>query len=81
MMWQRVTRQCSVEDEGSNVITDGTATNYTIEDVLDGSNYSMTVTVTNSAGVSVVSNMATAMTQETGEKCFSTNICSAISYD
>ena len=67
MMWQRNTSgDCSDEDEGSTTITDG-STSYDIMGLEEDSNYSITVTATNSAG-SAVSDAVTAMTLEAGER-------------
>ena len=67
VMWQRdTTGECSDEDEGSTTITDG-STSYVIMGLEEGSGYSITVTATNSAGSSAVSDTVTAMTREAGE--------------
>ena len=52
-------------DEGSTTITDG-STSYTILGLQEGSNYTVNVTVTNTAG-SAVSEPDTGRTQETSE--------------
>ena len=68
MMWQRDTSgECSYEDEGSTTITDG-STSYDIMRLEDDSGYTITVTATNVAGSSVVSDAVTATTQEAGER-------------
>ena len=50
---------------GSSTITDG-STNYAIENLEEGSSYTITVTATNAAG-SVVSDPVMAVTEEVGE--------------
>ena len=68
MMWQRDTSgQCSDEDEGSTTITDG-STSYDIMGLAGISSYSITVTATNVAGSSVVSDAVTAMAGVAGER-------------
>ena len=68
MMWQRDTSgECSREDEGSTTITDG-STSYDIMGLAGISSYSITVTATNVAGSSAVSDAVTAMTFEAGER-------------
>ena len=52
-------------DEGSTTITDG-STSYTISGLQEGSNYTVNVTATNTAG-SAVSEPDTGRTQETSE--------------
>ena len=48
VMW--TSRECPDDvDEGSATITDG-STSYTVESLREGSNYTITVTATNSAG-------------------------------
>ena len=66
--WQRGTSVgCSDEDE-DRVSVNGAFTSYTITGLEPGNSYTMTVTVSNSAGSSGVSNTVTAMTEETGER-------------
>ena len=66
-MWQRDTSgECSDEDEGSTTITDG-STSYDIMGLAGISSYSITVTATNVAGSSAVSDAVTAMTPEAGD--------------
>ena len=61
-MWQRDTSgECSDEDEGSTTITDG-STSYDIMGLQEDSSYSITVTATNIAGSSAISDAVTAMT-------------------
>ena len=54
-------------DMGSTTITDG-STSYDITELEEDSTYSITVTASNSAGSSAVSNTVTAMTMEAGER-------------
>ena len=63
VMWERDTSiGCSDEDEGS-------ATSIgEITDLHEDSSYTITVTASNSAGSSAVSNTVTAMTLEAGER-------------
>ena len=46
----------------------GAVTSYTITGLEPGNRYTITVTVSNSAGTAPVSNTVTAMTVETGER-------------
>ena len=67
VMWQRDTSgECPDEDEGSISLTDG-STSYDIMGVEEDSSYIITVTASNTAGISSVSNTLTAMTQEAGQ--------------
>ena len=63
--WQRVTVGCSNVDERT---VNEDFTGYTITGLEPGNSYSITVTVSNSAGTALVSNTVTAMTLETGER-------------
>ena len=66
--WQRDTSvACSDEDEDT-ISESGAFTSYTITGLEPGNRYSITVTVSNSAGSSGVSNTVTAMTLETSER-------------
>ena len=66
VMWQRDTSgDCPDEDEGSMSITDG-STSLTLTGLEEDSNYSSTVTATNTAGSSAVSDTVTAVTGEAG---------------
>ena len=66
--WQRDTSVgCSDEDE-DRVSVNGAFTGYTINGLEPGNRYTITVTVSNSAGTAPVSNTVTAMTEETGER-------------
>ena len=68
VMWQRDTSgECPDEDEGSISLTDG-STSYDIMGLEEDSSYSITVTASNAAGSSAVSNTITAMTLEAGER-------------
>ena len=70
VMWQRDTSgECPDEDEGSISLTDG-STSYDIMGLEEDSSYSITVTASNAAGSSAVSNTVTAMTLEAGEVKF-----------
>ena len=68
VMWERdITIKCTgVSDMGSTTITDD-STSYDITELEEDSAYSITVTASNSAGSSAVSNTVTAMTMEAGE--------------
>ena len=55
-------------DMNSTIITDG-STSYDIMGLEEDSSYTITVTASNSAGSSAVSNLITAMTLEAGERC------------
>ena len=54
-------------DTGNATITDD-STSYDITELEEDSTYSITVTASNSAGSSAVSNTVTAMTMEAGER-------------
>ena len=54
-------------DMDSTTINDG-STSYNITELEEDSTYSITVTASNSAGSSAVSNTVTAMTMEAGER-------------
>ena len=65
--WQRDTSVgCSDVNEGT-ISVNGDFTIYAIMGLEPGNRYTITVTVSNSAGSSGVSNTVTAMTEETGE--------------
>ena len=67
VMWQRdTTVGCPDVDEGSHRIN---TTLYDIIRLEENSSYIITVTASNSAGSSEVSNTVTAITDEAGEKC------------
>ena len=67
--WQRDTSVgCTDEDQGNTTITDGSTVSYDIPELEENSRYMMTVTVSNSAGSSGVSNSVTAMTLVAGER-------------
>ena len=66
--WQRDTSVgCSDEDERT-ISLNGDFTIYTITGLEPGNRYTITVTVSNSAGNAPVSNTVTAMTPEAGER-------------
>ena len=66
--WQRDTSVgCSDEDQGNTTITDGSTMSYDIPELEENSRYTITVTVSNSAGTAPVSNTVTAMTLLAGE--------------
>ena len=66
--WQRDTSVgCSDEDERT-ISVNGAFTSYTIMGLEPGNRYTITVTVSNSAGTAPVSNTVTAMTLEAGER-------------
>ena len=68
VMWQRDTSgECFDEDEGNTTITDG-PTSYNVTGLEEDSSYSITVTATNVAGSSAVSDAVTAITLEAGER-------------
>ena len=69
VMWQTDdVGECSGgSDMDSITINDG-STSYDITDLEEDSTYSITVTASNSAGSSEVSNTVTAMTMEAGER-------------
>ena len=67
MEWQRDTSVgCPDEDQDSTTITDG-STSYTISGLEEDSRYDITVTAS-TVGGSVMSNILTEMTPETGER-------------
>ena len=66
--WQRDTSVgCSDVNEGT-ISVNGDFTIYAIMGLEPGNRYTITVTVSNSAGTAPVSNTVTAMTPETGER-------------
>ena len=66
VIWKRDTsEECSDEDGGNSTIADG-STDYTIENLEEGSSYTITVTATNAAG-SAVSDPVMGVTEEVGE--------------
>ena len=75
--WQRDTSVgCSDEDEDT-ISVNGAFTSYTITGLEPGNRYTITVTVSNSAGIAPVSNTVTAMTLETGEREYMTHTTSS----
>ena len=68
VMWQRDTSgECSDEDEGNTNVTDG-STSYDIMGLAGMSSYTITVTATNVAGSSAVSDAVTRVTGAAGKK-------------
>ena len=66
VIWKRNTsEECSDENVGNSTITDG-STSYSIENLEEGSSYTITVTATNAAG-SAVSDPVMGVTEEVGE--------------
>ena len=66
VIWKKDTsEECSDEDGGNSTVTDG-STSYSIENLEEGSSYTITVTATNAAG-SVVSEFVMGVTEEVGE--------------
>ena len=66
--WQRDTSVGCSDDDEDRVSVNGAFTSYTITGLEPGNRYTITVTVSDSAGSSGVSNTVTAMTEETGER-------------
>ena len=69
VMWERdISLKCTgFSDMDSITINDG-STSYDITELEEDSTYSITVTASNSAGSSEVSNTVTAMTMEAGKR-------------
>ena len=66
VIWKRNTsEECSDEDGGNTTVTDG-STSYSIENLEEGSSYTITVTATNAAG-SAVSDSVMGVTDDIGE--------------
>ena len=71
--WQRDTSVgCSDEDDRT-ISESGAFTSYTITGLEPGSRYTITVTVSNSAGTAPDSNTVTAMNPEAGEREYLTH--------
>ena len=71
--WQRDTSVgCSDVNQGT-ISVNGDFTSYIITGLEPGNRYTITVTVSNSAGTAPVSNTVTAMTLETGEREYLTH--------
>ena len=70
VMWERDTSlMCTgFSHMDSTTITDDSIASYDITELEEDSTYSITVTASNSAGSSAVSNTVTAMTMEAGER-------------
>ena len=67
VMWETSLTCTGFNDMDSTTITDD-STSYDITELEEDSTYSITVTASNSAGSSAVSNTVTAMTMEAGER-------------
>ena len=75
MDWQRVTTgDCDDEDEGSATLVGGSMTSYTVTGVQEDSNYTITVTASNSIG-DEVSESITGETMTAGELYSSVVVC------
>ena len=69
IQWERDTSgACPDEDTDNITISGGSATSHTIPGLEEDSTYTITVTASNTAGSSNVSNTVTAMTGEAGER-------------
>ena len=66
--WQRDTSVGCSDVNEDTISESGEFTIYTITGLEPGNRYTITVTVSNSAGTAPVSNIVTAMTPETGER-------------
>ena len=66
--WQRDTSVGCSDMNERTISVNGAFTSYTITGLEPGNRYTITVTVSNSAGTAPVSNTVTAMTLETGER-------------
>ena len=66
--WQRDTSVGCFDVNERTISESGDFTSYTITELEPGNRYTITVTVSNSAGTAPVSNTVTAMTPETGER-------------
>ena len=76
--WRRDTSgECPDEDEGSDTIADY-STGHIITGLEEDSDYTITVTVSNAAGSSDVSNTVTVMTEEAGERYMATASCHVV---
>ena len=68
IQWERDTSgACPDPHTDSTTISDGSATGHTIPGLEEDSTYTITVTASNGAGSSEVSNTVTAMTGEAGK--------------
>ena len=66
VIWKRDTsEECPHEDVGNRTITNG-STRYSVDNLEEGSSYTITVTATNAAG-SVVSDPVMGVTEEVGK--------------
>ena len=66
--WERDTLVGCSDVNQVNISVNEEFTSYTITGLEPGNRYTITVTVSNSAGIAPVSNTVTAMTLETGER-------------
>ena len=66
--WQRDTSVGCSDVNERTISVNGAFTSYSITGLEPGNRYTITVTVSNSAGTAPVSSPVTAMTQETGER-------------
>ena len=66
--WQRDTSVGCYDEDEDTISLNGEFTSYTITGLEPGNRYTITVTVSNSAGTAPVSSPVTAMTLETGER-------------
>ena len=72
--WERYTSgECSDVDEG-NATVSGSSTSYTITQLEEDSNYTITVTANNAVG-SAISDSIIGMTQEAGKELNGSNMC------
>ena len=68
-MWERDTSlKCTGFSHMDSITINDDSTSYDITELEEDSTYSITVTASNSAGSSAVSNTVTAMTMEAGER-------------
>ena len=69
IQWVRdISGTCPDEDTDRTTISGGSATSHTIPGLEEDSTYTITVTASNTAGSSNVSNTVTAVTLEAGER-------------
>ena len=79
--WQRNTSVgCSDKDHGSITNTTNSFTRHALTELEPGNRYTITVTVSNGAGSSPVSNSVTATTTETGEREIPVNVITVSLY-
>ena len=71
--WERDTSgECSDVDEG-NATVSGSSTSYTVAQLEEDSNYTITVTANNAVGSAISDSIG--MTQEAGKELNGTNMC------